>query len=135
MPDFRERVRAKPPQARQRIYDVVFEKELGKVSEAVIRQRVGREPPPFWINIPPVHKLGGKREDRRPWVLLMMMQVASGVHDIERHWLEIHHKANIPHKRPPSRRIKLITAKDLKKIQRRMKEMKARRRVARVLHE
>ncbi|HEX9661095.1 MAG TPA: hypothetical protein VGB27_02320 [Candidatus Binatia bacterium] len=106
---------------------MVFGKKLGKVSEAVIRQRVSREPAPFWINIPPLRKFAARREDRRPWVLLMMMQAASGVHEIEREWLAIHHKPNIPHKTPAARRVKPLTRTDLKKIQRRMEAMRARR--------
>src|SRR4051794_19328383 len=51
---------------------------------------------PNAFNIPPTHKLGGDREHRRLWVLLMMVQASANVHEIERQWLAIHHKAHMP---------------------------------------
>jgi len=57
----------------------------------------------------------------------MMMQAATDVHKIERQWLAVHHKANVPRKTAKRHRVKLMTAKDRKEIQRRMEEMKARR--------
>jgi hypothetical protein len=39
------------------IYNAVLGSQLGRVSEAVVRQRVSRQPPPLWLRIPPLHRL------------------------------------------------------------------------------
>lgn len=109
------------------LFNVVFAPQLGKVTNAVIRQRLSRQPRGFWFDIPPTHKLGGERRDRRLWVLLMKVQASANVHEIERQWLAIHHKANIPRKKTvktratAGHRYKPLTRMELKRIAGRIK--------------